>query len=99
MSGDAFILLGDALWLDFINTARGRTPDPPDHLPDSASFSRWCEAQGLDPAAVSLDDIHAVRARLTALADALHAGTHPAGTVIATINRYLARLPGKQQLT
>ena len=96
---DAFILLGDALWLDFINTARGRTPHPPDHLPDSPGFAHWCEAQGLDPTAVPLDEIHTVRARLTELAEALHAGRHPAGAVVATLNRYLGRLPGTQQLT
>ena len=33
MSQSEFTLLGDALWLDFVNTARGRDPIPPDLLP------------------------------------------------------------------
>ena len=34
MAESEFTLLGDALWLDFVNTARGRTAPPPDLLPD-----------------------------------------------------------------
>ena len=49
MSHEAFILLGDALWLDFVNTARGRTHSPPDLLPDADAYAEWCALQGLDP--------------------------------------------------
>ena len=41
MEHPEFTLLGDAVWLDFVNTARGRTADPPDLLPDAAAFARW----------------------------------------------------------
>ena len=34
MSESEFTLLGDAVWLDFVNTARGRVSSPPDLLPD-----------------------------------------------------------------
>ncbi|HKH84706.1 MAG TPA: ABATE domain-containing protein, partial [Gemmatimonadales bacterium] len=43
-----FTLLGDAVWLDFINTARGRGVPVPDSLPDSAALSRWAAAQSLE---------------------------------------------------
>ena len=36
MSDPEFLLLGDALWIDFINTARGREADPPDGLPGAS---------------------------------------------------------------
>ena len=39
MAESEFILLGDAVWLDFVNTARGRVPAPPDLLPDSAAIA------------------------------------------------------------
>ena len=41
MSDPEFLLLGDAVWLDFVNSARGRDPFPPDLLPDIAAFGRW----------------------------------------------------------
>ncbi len=47
MAHPEFTLLGDAVWLDFVNSARGRTPAPPDLLPDAAAFTRWAHAQRL----------------------------------------------------
>ena len=38
MALEEFILLGDALWLDFVNSARGRIASPPDLLPDSTAL-------------------------------------------------------------
>ena len=100
MAGDAFTLLGDALWLDFVNSARGRTVSPPDLLPDSAAFGRWCELQHLDP--VESPEFPAVlefRDRLAELAEALHDGRQPPGRAIAALNEQLARIAGSRQLT
>ena len=94
-------LLGDALWLDFVNTARGRVTSPPDLLPDSAAVLRWAEAQRLDlnGGPPSLIEVQQFRERLTALAEALHAGLQPPGGTIAAINQQLAQGGGCHQLT
>ena len=76
MAHPEFTLLGDAVWLDFVNSARGRTLSPPDLLPDAAAFTRWAHAQRL----IQLDGgapypaIREFRQQLTALAEALDAG-------------------------
>ena len=49
MIDSEFLLLGDAVWLDFVNSARGRDPSPPDLLPDIAAFGRWARLLRLDP--------------------------------------------------
>jgi predicted RNA-binding Zn ribbon-like protein len=101
MAIDAFTLLGDALWLDFVNSARGRTPFPPDLLPDSTAFAEWCGVQHLDSSGdgAAFPRVLELRQRLTALAEAMHDGRRaPAGT-IAAVNELLARSPGPQQLT
>jgi len=96
-----FTLLGDALWLDFVNTARGRGDQPPDLLPDDAAVVRWASAQRLDlnggPPPVGT--MHQFRERLTALAEALHAGLQPPAGSIAAINEQLACGQGRHQLT
>jgi predicted RNA-binding Zn ribbon-like protein len=96
-----FTLLGDALWLDFINTARGRVPTPPDLLPDVAALLRWSAAQRIDlnggPPPLQL--VLHLRERLTALAEALHAGLQPPTASIAAINEQLAQGGGCHQLT
>lgn len=96
-----FTLLGDAIWLDFVNTARGRTPSPPDLLPDEGAVLRWATAQSLylDGGAPSLQDTHRLRERLTALAEALHYGLQPPAGSIAAINEQLAQGGGCHQLT
>lgn len=99
MPDDGFVLLGDVLWLDFVNTARGQDPAPPDRLGDAAGFARWCRTQGLETGGATLDEAHAVRARLTDLAEALVAGGPPPGAAVAALNRLLSRGPGRQQLT
>ena len=101
MTEPEFTLLGDALWLDFINTARGRGPAPPDLLPDDAALLRWSAAQSIDlnggrpPFPLVLQ----LRERLTALAEALHAGLQPPAASIAAINEQLAQGGGCHQLT
>jgi predicted RNA-binding Zn ribbon-like protein len=101
MSVDAFILLGDALWLDFVNTARGRTNSPPDLLPDAQAYADWCALQHLDgPAdATGFARVIAFRDRLSELAEALHEVRQPPGGVIAALNEQLARSTGTRQLT
>jgi len=96
-----FTLLGDAIWLDFVNTARGRAPSPPDLLPDEAAVFRWALAQRLhlDGGSPSFAEALGFRERLTALAEALHAGLQPPGGSIAAINEQLARGDGCHQLT
>jgi predicted RNA-binding Zn ribbon-like protein len=101
MAHPEFTLLGDAVWLDFVNSARGRSSTPPDLLPDAAAFSRWAQAQRLlhpngdAPFPVVLE----LRRQLTLLAEALDAGLQPPAGVIAAINDKLARSPGSHRLT
>jgi predicted RNA-binding Zn ribbon-like protein len=101
MSQSEFTLLGDAIWLDFVNTARGRTTSPPDLLSDDGAVLRWAAAQSLhsDGNSPSLQDALRLRERLTALAEALHGGHQPPAGSIAAINEQLARGEGCHQLT
>jgi predicted RNA-binding Zn ribbon-like protein len=102
MPESEFTLLGDAVWLDFVNTAQGRIPSPPDLLPDVAAVERWARAQSLqwiDGDGVSLDEIVTFRGRLTALAEALHSDAQPPGGSITAINEQLSRNGGSHQLT
>jgi predicted RNA-binding Zn ribbon-like protein len=101
MAESEFTLLGDALWLDFINTARGRVPTPPDLLPDDAALLRWSAAQSIDlnGGQPLLPLVLQLRERLTALAEALHAGLQPPAASIAAINEQLAQGGGCHQLT
>jgi predicted RNA-binding Zn ribbon-like protein len=96
-----FTLLGDAIWLDFVNTARGRTVPPPDLLSDEAAMRQWTVAQRLhsDGNTPSLAEALQLRERLTALAEALHEGLQPPAGSIAAINEQLALGQGCHQLT
>jgi predicted RNA-binding Zn ribbon-like protein len=102
MTASEFTLLGDAVWLDFINTARGRVPAPPDLLPDDAALDRWALAQSLDTLNGSrplLGEVLRFREHLLALAEALHSGLQPPTGSITAINEQLARSGGFHQLT
>jgi predicted RNA-binding Zn ribbon-like protein len=101
MSLEEFILLGDALWLDFVNSACGRTLDPPDLFPDADAYTRWAALQHLDITgdSVPFAGILQFRARLTELAAALHEGRQPPGGAVAALNEQLARSAGNHQLT
>jgi predicted RNA-binding Zn ribbon-like protein len=101
MSDTEFLLLGDAVWLDFVNSARGRDPAPPDLLPDIAAFGRWSRILRLDPGEDrdSLGMVHRFRADLTELAEALDRGLAPPAGVVAAMNRILSRSIGRHQLT
>jgi predicted RNA-binding Zn ribbon-like protein len=96
-----FTLLGDALWLDFVNTGRGRTQSPPDLLPDEAAMVRWTLAQSLHSNGDSplMREALRLRDRLTLLAEALHGGLQPPAGSISAINEQLARGDGCHQLT
>jgi predicted RNA-binding Zn ribbon-like protein len=96
-----FTLLGDAIWLDFVNTARGRTTAPPDLLADDAALLRWTLAQRLHPDGEKpeLAEALRLRERLGALAEALHRGLQPPAGSIAAINEQLALDQGCHQLT
>ncbi len=102
MSESEFTLLGDAVWLDFVNTARGRVPSPPDLLPNAVAVGRWAQAQSLDWVdgnGISLDEILRFRGCLTALAEALHSDLQPPAGSITAINEQLYRNGGSHQLT
>jgi predicted RNA-binding Zn ribbon-like protein len=100
MDHPEFTLLGDALWLDFINSALGRTPNPPDLLPDAAAFARWALAQRLLQLdrGPPYDAVRELRACLTGLAAALHGEVQPPGGAIAAINELLAGCTGSHRL-
>jgi predicted RNA-binding Zn ribbon-like protein len=101
MTDPEFLLLGDAVWLDFVNSARGREATPPDLLPDIAAFGRWARQLRLDPGEdrLSLGAVHRFRTDLTDLAEALHRGLAPPAGAVAALNRMLARSIGRHQLT
>jgi predicted RNA-binding Zn ribbon-like protein len=67
-----------------VNTARGRTPSPPDLLPDEQAILRWAQAQRLylDGELPGLLEVLQLRERF-----------------IAAINQYLALGHGCHQLT
>lgn len=100
MPDDQFTLLGDAVWLDFVNTARGRVEDPPDLLPDFAAWERWASTRKLSPGSdrAEFPSICRLRDQLETLAEALHAGLPAPGGAIAAINELLGHHTGCQQL-
>ena len=100
MTHPEFTLLGDAVWLDFVNSSRGRAGSPPDLLPDVEAYHRWARALHLLPDEDgSFPLVRAFREQLTALAEALHAGLQPPTSAITAINAQLARCAGSHQLT
>jgi predicted RNA-binding Zn ribbon-like protein len=100
MDQPEFTLLGDAVWLDFVNSALGRTPNPPDLLPDAAAFTRWAVTQRLlqTDHGPPYPAVHELRSRLTALAEALHAGLQPPAGSVAAINELIAGCTGSHRL-
>lgn len=101
MADPEFILLGDAIWIDFVNTARGREADPPDLLPDPAAYHRWAKAQKLpsDAHLVPWDEVLALRTHLLAVAEAAADDHQPPASAIQELNRRLGRADGHHQLT
>lgn len=101
MSDPEFILLGDALWIDFINTARAHEASPADRLPEPAAYHRWTKAEklGADAADLPWDDVLAFRDRLLSIAGALAEDRQPPSSAIHDVNHLLTRLAGHHQLT
>jgi predicted RNA-binding Zn ribbon-like protein len=95
---DRFILLGDAVWLDFVNTARGRQPNPPDRLTSLPAWEAWLAALQLPRATESLDEVRALRTHLTDLASALATNQPSPSASVRAINSLLGSVPGSQQL-
>lgn len=84
-----------------MNTARGRSPSPPDLLPDEAAILRWANAQSLQTSddTPTLEQTIMLRDRLTQLAEALDMGLQPPAGTIAAINDQLTLEQGCHQLT
>jgi predicted RNA-binding Zn ribbon-like protein len=94
-----FLLLGDALWLEFVNTAEtagaGR-----DALPDLAAYRRWTKSIRLEPPAdaAAFHDAIRFRTKLLNLARAIDSGRTPPPSAIEAINTRLLTLEGRRQL-
>jgi predicted RNA-binding Zn ribbon-like protein len=99
MGDPEFILLGDAVWLDFVNTGRARGRGS-DRMTDAAAYHRWAKASRLrsDADSVAYADVRRLRARLLRLAEALAAGLPVPAATVATINQLLQGAEGRQQL-
>ncbi|HEX6645248.1 MAG TPA: ABATE domain-containing protein [Gemmatimonadales bacterium] len=100
MADPEFILLGDALWLDFVNTARGRGPVT-DRLPDAAAYHRWTKATriGSDADTTPFPAVRRFRAKLLELAAALDGGAAAPPSVVAAVNKLLEQDTGRERLT
>lgn len=101
MPDPEFTLLGDAIWLDFVNTAPPCAGDEADRLRDAAAYHRWTKALKLrsDASERPFSQVLHARGCLTDLAKALSERRHPPATTIAVINDILQTAPGTQQLT
>ena len=99
MGDPEFILLGDAVWLDFVNTGCGRGRSA-DRLTDAAAYHRWAKASRLrsDADVVGYADVRRLRTRLLRLAEALAAGLPAPAATISMINQLLRGAEGRQQL-
>jgi predicted RNA-binding Zn ribbon-like protein len=98
MADTEFVLLGDALWLEFANTrpVNGR----PDALPDPQAYLRWTKAMRLEASAgaVGFDQARSFRDQLVNLAQALQESRRPPGSAIEAVNARLAPLEGRERL-
>jgi predicted RNA-binding Zn ribbon-like protein len=101
MAHPEFTFLGDAVWLDFVNSARGREPTPPDLIPDAIAFGRWARTLHLevDGSEAPFSAVRRFRDQLTDLAEALHQGLQLPAAAIEAVNDILSRTPGFHQLT
>ena len=96
----SFVILGDAIWLDFVNTARGTGPAM-DRLTEYNAYAQWArlEKLPLDDPPIPFAEIIEFRDRLTSLARAISAGRQAPATSIHAINAILAQSTGYHQLT
>ncbi len=93
-----FVLLGDALWLEFINTVAG--PEGSDTLPDPAAYLRWTKAVRVEAPmnAVAFPEAVEFRGILLSMAKALATSRTPPPAAIAAVNGRLRRIDGREQL-
>jgi predicted RNA-binding Zn ribbon-like protein len=99
MPDPEFLLLGDALWLEFVNTAM-TPPGPHDALGDPGAYLRWTKAVRIESPedAAAFDEARHFRQQLTHLAQALETGRNLPPSAIDAVNRRLAVLEGREQL-
>jgi predicted RNA-binding Zn ribbon-like protein len=99
MADSEFLLLGDALWLEFVNTA-GTPPGDTALLTDPGAYLRWAKAVRVEaePGATAFQEALGFRGQLVNLARALDAGRNPPPSAIEAVNTRLLTLEGRQQL-
>ena len=99
MADPEFILLGDALWLDFVNTTTSQSGSR-EALPDPAAYRRWCKAVRAAPPEDPEEWGRAIHFRdlLRELAKSLDQGRGVPAPAIAAVNAELQRLEGHQRL-
>lgn len=97
MADPEFLLLGDALWLDLVNTAAAPGSD---QLDGAAAWRRWLKAEKLRPDSphVTLADVLEFRRHLLVLASRLAAGEPPPASAVAQVNRWLAGAAARPRL-
>ena len=95
-----FVILGDAIWVDFVNTARGTGPVL-DRLRSMEAWKRWIQLEKLphDEGVMELGEILEFRERLTVLAQSLARERQAPSVSIHAINAALAHTTGYHQLT
>ncbi len=98
MTAPPFVLLGDALWLDFVNTARGRGTAPPDLLADGPAWAAWCAALRLEPGDAPFPAVVEFRQHLLEIASAAAAGEPLPSSALRALNERLAGATGYQRL-
>lgn len=93
-----FLLLGDALWLEFVNTVAG--PGREDALPDVQAYLRWTKATRLEPpeTAAAFEEARRFRDHLLGMARALECSRNPSASGIEAANARLAPLEGRERL-
>lgn len=98
MPDTEFLLLGDALWLEFVNSTAG--PGREDTLPEAQAFLRWTKAMRLEPqtGASAFEDARRFREQLLTLAKALDGKRNPPASVVEAVNARLASLEGREHL-
>lgn len=99
MPDPEFLLLGDALWLEFVNTA-AISSGVAEALADAGAYLRWTKAVRLEAPVDGAAFAEAMRFRtqLQRLAQALDGDRSPPPSAIEGINSRLVRLEGRQQL-
>lgn len=100
---DGMPFLGSRLWIDFANSAPVALGD---FLAAPEGWARWLAAAGLKAGAgrkgaagPDLAEVHALRAALSHLFEALRTGTRPLASDLALVNRHLAAGIAPPQLT